>query len=156
MDQLSNPLLRYRVTRHQIPTHLNVPDKILSLWGVGVTVRQLLILLLGWSGMANAWARLGWLNAGGGSGVALHIVVTVIPAIIAIFVAFKQIAGRPLEVWFMVLLRYWGQPNVCLWRSVCKERSELLNQEAECDLSGEARSAPSQWPRKRVNQTYVS
>jgi hypothetical protein len=124
MERLSNPQTRYRLTRHQIPTHLNVPDKILSFWGFGITVRQLLILLLGWSGVANAWVRLGWLAAGGAPGGALHIAVTVIPALIAIFVAFKQVAGRPLEVWLMVLLRYWGQPGVCLWRRVCRDRRE--------------------------------
>jgi hypothetical protein len=120
---------RYRLSRHQIPTHLNVPDKILSFWGIGITVRQLLILLLGWSGVANAWLRLNWLSAYGGAAVTLHIAVTVVPAVIALIVAFKQIAGRSIEVWLLVLLRYWGQPRVCVWRSVRGERAEQAARE---------------------------
>ncbi len=139
MEQYPRTETRYRPPRHQIPTHLSVPDKILSFWGFGLTVRQLLILLFGWSGVANAWVRLGWLGASGAPGVALHIAVAATPAIIALFVAFKQIAGRPLEVWLMVLLRYWGQPRVCVWRSVRGERAALVEDEyAGSGQNGEA------------------
>lgn len=114
---------RFQLTRHQIPTHLNVPDKILSFWGVGITVRQLLILLIGWSLMANVWVSLAWLAAFGTPGGALHFALAAIPALIALVVAFKVIAGRPLEEWALVLLRYWQQPEVCVWRSVRIERA---------------------------------
>ena len=64
---------RTTLTRYQIPTHLNVPDKIVSAWGFGITVRQLLILLIAWSAVANTWVRLGGLLAMLGTpGVVLH------------------------------------------------------------------------------------
>lgn len=116
------PAPRRRLARHQIPTHLDVPDKILSVWGVGITVRQLLVLLSGWSAVANAWVRLGWLVGLGTPGVVLHLALAAVPAALALLVAFKQVAGRPLEVWLLVLLRYWLQPKVYLWRSVRGER----------------------------------
>ena len=110
---------RTTLTRYQIPTHLNVPDKIVSAWGFGITVRQLLILLIAWSAVANTWVRLGGLLAMLGTpGVVLHFAAAAIPGIILLFVAFKQIAGRPLEVWLLVFLRYWLQPKVYLWRTV--------------------------------------
>ena len=110
---------RTALTRYQIPTHLNVPDKILSAWGFGLTVRQLLILLMAWSAVANTWVRLAALFAMLGTpGFILHVAVAAIPGIVLLFVAFKQIAGRPLEVWMLVLLRYWLQPKVYLWRRI--------------------------------------
>lgn len=140
---------RYRLSRHQIPTHLSVPDKILSFWGIGVTVRQLLILLLGWSGVANAWVRLNWIAAYGGAGVFMHFAAALVPAAVALFVAFKQVAGRSLEVWLMVLLRYWGQPRVCVWRSVRGERAvrAAIEQARREDARGQTgdTGAPEWW-----------
>jgi hypothetical protein len=110
---------RTRLTRYQIPTHLNVPDKILSAWGIGITVRQLLILLMAWSAVANTWVRLAApLAMLGTPGVVLHFTATASPGILLLFVAFKQVADRPLEVWLLILLRYWLQPKIYLWRSV--------------------------------------
>lgn len=132
---------RRRRTQHQIPTHLNVPDKILSFWGFGITVRQLLVLLIGWSVAANAWVRLGWLSRLGTPGSALHLVLAALPVVLALIVAFKQVADRPLEVWALVLLRYWLQPRVCVWRSVRAERRHLepLDEESSQQSSGDGR-----------------
>lgn len=110
---------RSALPRYQIPTHLKVSDKILSVWGFGLTVRQLLILLIAWSAVANTWVRLAApLSTLGTTGSVLHLVVTAIPGMLLLFVAFKQVADRPLEVWLLVLLRYWLQPKIYLWRSV--------------------------------------
>lgn len=109
---------RTALTRYQIPTHLNVPDKILSAWGFGITVRQLLILLIAWSAVANAWVRTASpLAPLGPPGAVLHVMAAAIPGIILLVVAFKQVAGRPLEVWLLIILRYWLQPKVYLWRA---------------------------------------
>jgi len=138
---------RIALTRHQIPTHLNVPDKILSVWGLGITVRQLLVLLIAWSVVANAWVRLAWLTAMlGPPGTALHFAASAIPGILLLFVAFKQVAGRPLEVWMLVLLRYWLQPKVYLWRSVCPGEQAVEEPEPlpEGD-DGEYNPAADQW-----------
>ena len=120
MEYRADP--RRRRAQHQIPTHLNVPDKILSFWGFGLTVRQLLVLLIGWSVAANVWVRLGWLSRLGTLGIAFHLVLVAIPVVLALIVAFKEVAGRSLEVWALVLLRYLLQPRVCVWRSVRQER----------------------------------
>ncbi len=133
-------------TRYQIPTHLNVPDKILSVWGWGITVRQLLFLLLAWSAVANTWVRLGaHLAMLGTAGVALHLAAAAIPGIILLIVAFKQVAGRPLEVWLLVLLRYWLQPKVYLWRSIRLGGQPQVFAEPEASAEEDWGSSDSQW-----------
>lgn len=144
MEQRSRQIPLYQLTRHQIPTHLNVPDRILSFWGIGISVRQLLVLLLGWSAVANAWVRLDWLSRLGPLGVILHLAITIVPAVVALIVAFKQIAGRPLETWLLVYLRYWGQPSVCVWRSVRHESTPYPDQ-LDSDESGERDARLEAW-----------
>jgi hypothetical protein len=103
--------------RHQIPTHLQVPDKILSIWGKGITVRQLLILLTGWSVGTQIWVHLARLSLISPVGSLLRLVLIGACALLTLVVAFKQIAGRPLEVWLLILLRFWQIPTVWVWRS---------------------------------------
>ncbi len=131
MEQLpAHQARRTTLTRFQIPTHLNVPDKILSAWGIGITVRQLLILLIAWSAVANTWVHLDApLSMLGTLGGVLHFSATAIPGIILLLVAFKQIAGRPLEVWLLVFLRYWLQPKVYLWHSVRVAQEVVMGDE---------------------------
>jgi hypothetical protein len=147
MEQLPQHPSRARLTRHQIPTHLNVPDKIISFWGIGVTVRQLLVLLIGWSVAANVWVRLAWLTAPGPATGTLHLVLAALPAILALCVAFKQVAGRPLEVWALILLRYWWQPKVCIWRSVRGERAGAASR------AGDRRSRSREGADVRAGET---
>ena len=33
--------------KHIVPTHLNLPDQVLTLWSFSLTARQLLLLLVG-------------------------------------------------------------------------------------------------------------
>ena len=48
----------------------------------------------------------------------LRIAITLIPAGVAAALALISVADRPLEVWFLVLMRYWQRPRVYLWRSL--------------------------------------
>ena len=99
---------------HKVPTHMNLPDKVVF----GLTARQLLLLLIGCSLGYNLWLHLGALEALALPGQVLRIGMALIPAAIAAFLALISVADRPLEVWFLVLVRYWQRPRVYLWRSL--------------------------------------
>jgi len=102
----------------------------------GLTARQLLLLLLGCSIGYNLWHQLGLLSvyathsAHGAHGVfatyvlvgqLLRIIVALLPVGATLALAFIHLAGRPLEVWLFVLVRYWNRPKWYVWRSVRTE-----------------------------------
>ena len=99
---------------HKVPTHMSLPDKVVF----GLTARQLLLLLIGCSLGYNLWLHLGALEALALPGQVLRIVLTLIPAGVAAALALISVADRPLEVWLLVLIRYWQRPRVYLWRSL--------------------------------------
>jgi hypothetical protein len=94
-----------RMTRHEIPTHLNVEDKAFA----GLTMRQLM----------TAAVRLG-LAYGVASELPLPMPVRLAAAgVVMVAVAVMAVwrpAGRPMEDWAFVLLRYWAVPRVAVWR----------------------------------------
>ena len=98
---------------HKVPTHMNLPDKVVF----GLTARQLLLLLIGCSLGYNLWLHLGVLEALTLPGQVLRIVLALVPAVCAAALALISIADRPLEVWFLVLVRYWQRPRIYVWRS---------------------------------------
>ncbi len=110
--QTTHPVT-HQVT-HKVPTHMSLPDKVVF----GLTARQLLLLLIGCSLGYNLWLRLGALEALALPGQVLRIALALIPAAIAAAVALISVADRPLEVWLLVLLRYWQRPRIYLWRSL--------------------------------------
>jgi hypothetical protein len=101
-------------TIHKVPTHMSLPDKVVF----GLTARQLLLLLIGCSLGYNLWLHLGVLEALALPGQVLRIVLALVPAVCAATLALISIADRPLEVWFLVLVRYWQRPKLYIWRSV--------------------------------------
>jgi hypothetical protein len=100
---------------HKVPTHMSLPDKVVF----GLTARQLLLLLIGCSLGYNLWLHLGELEALALTGQVLRIALALVPAALAAILALISVADRPLEVWLLVLVRYWQRPRVYLWRSVC-------------------------------------
>jgi hypothetical protein len=91
--------------RHEIPTHLNVEDKAFA----GLTMRQLMTAAVG-LGLAYGAASeppfplpLRLIAAG------------LVLALVALFALWRP-AGRPLEDWSFVLLRYWSIPRIAVWR----------------------------------------
>ncbi len=52
------------------------------------------------------------------AGQALRLLVTLLPFLLVLVLACYQHAGRYLEVWLLVLLRYQLRPKRYLWRSI--------------------------------------
>jgi hypothetical protein len=122
--------------KHTVPTRVNAPDKVLTIGPVSLTARQFLIVLIGSSIGYNLWHQLHMLSAYAPVGQVIRLCIALVPALLAIAFALAQIAGRPLEVWFFVLLRYCCQPRRAVWRSVRTWQAELSP-----DLEGEAGEA---------------
>jgi hypothetical protein len=108
-------------TRYQIPTHLEVEDKIISYNGIGLTVRQAFLLVLGWSLAVDVWRALDGLAHLGLAGVVLRLVVSAVPGLLACFIAFTRVGGRHLESWLLVVLLYHTKPKVYLWRCLATQ-----------------------------------
>jgi hypothetical protein len=91
--------------RHEIPTHLNVEDKAFA----GLTMRQLMTAAVG---LALAYGAV--------SEPPLPVPVRLIAAGLILaamaLLALWRPAGRPLEDWAFVLLRYWAVPRIAVWR----------------------------------------
>ena len=101
-------------TTQKVPTHMSLPDKVVF----GLTARQLLLLLIGCSLGYNLWLHLGALEALELIGQVLRIGLALVPAGVAAALALISVADRPLEVWLLVLVRYWQRPRVYLWRTL--------------------------------------
>jgi hypothetical protein len=65
-------------------------------------------------------------------GQVVRLCLALAPALLALVFALARIASRPLDVWFVVLLRYWCQPRRFVWRSVRTQEAQLYP-----DLLGE-------------------
>ncbi len=107
--------------RYQIPTHLEVEDKIISYNGIGLTVRQAFLLVLGWSLAVDVWRSLDGLTSLGGAGVVLRLVISAAPGLLACFIALTKVGGRHLESWLLVVLLYHTKPKVYLWRGMATQ-----------------------------------
>ena len=99
---------------HQVPTHMNVPDKLIF----GLTAKQLLITLIGGSAGYDIWIRMHILLAYGLLGLLARLALSLIPAAIALSFALVSVAGNSLEMWALALLRYTQQPKAYVWRSI--------------------------------------
>jgi hypothetical protein len=95
-------------TRHEVPTHLDVEDKVLF----GLTVRQFLYLLVGSSASYALWdqaavlgdgLRVAGVGASGGTTLAF---------------ALLRPAGRALEEWLVAALVFAASPRRATWQPV--------------------------------------
>src|SRR5579871_4085524 len=102
---------------HVVPTHLRTPETMLTLAGITLSVRQFLLLLLGAAMSYDLWLHLAMLGRWP-AGLVLRLCVAVMPFGLAGAVAFVRLAGRALEIWVLVLLRYHRRPRLLVWRSV--------------------------------------
>ncbi|MEX1193477.1 MAG: PrgI family protein [Dehalococcoidia bacterium] len=93
------------MNRHEIPTHLNVEDKAFA----GLTMRQLMTAAVG-LGMAYGVASELPLP------IPVRLTAAVVVLILVAVMAVWRPAGRPMEDWAFVLLRYWAVPRVAVWR----------------------------------------
>jgi PrgI family protein len=93
--------------RHEIPTHLDVADRAFA----GLTMRQLLTAAIG---LALAY--------GTATDLPLPLIVRLVIAaavlLLTVVVALWRPAGRPVEDWAFVLLRFWSARRIAVWRPV--------------------------------------
>lgn len=92
--------------RHQIPTHLNVEDKVI--WGL--SVRQVTYVVLGAASAYALWDQ--WPHLPTSLRLAQAVAVLVIAAAFALIRPY----GRGLEEWAFVSLHYVAIPKVNVWR----------------------------------------
>ena len=104
--------------KHIVPTHLNLPDQVLTLWSFSLSARQLLLLLVGAGLGGTVWQHLAALGHHALLGQALRLLMALVLFLLLAVLACYQYAGRYLEVWFIVLLRYHLRPKRYLWRSI--------------------------------------
>ena len=97
---------------------MNVPDRVVF----GLTARQLLLLLIGGSLGHNCWLHLGALEAVGLPGQIVRVALSLLPAVLLAALAMISIADRPLELWLLILVRYWQRPKMYVWSSLGEER----------------------------------
>jgi hypothetical protein len=94
------------IAHHEVPTHLNVEDKVLF----GLTVRQFLSLLVGSSASYALWeqsAPLGDVVRGVGAG--LSVLTTLAFALL-------RPGGRALEEWLAAALLFVASPRRAVWQ----------------------------------------
>ena len=91
---------------HEIPTHLNVQDRLF----LGLTARQALFLMVGLSAGYGLWEQCQMLLPPLRLGLAAVCVLTT-----AVF-ALWQPGRRPLEEWCFAALHYAATPKASVWR----------------------------------------
>jgi hypothetical protein len=91
---------------HEVPTHLNVEDKVLF----GLSVRQFLYMLVGSSASYTLWEQSVTF------GDALRVGLVAISASITLAFALLRFAERPLEEWLAAGLVYAATPRRTTWQ----------------------------------------
>ena len=104
--------------RYQIPTHLDVEDKIVSFNGIGLTVRQTFLLVLGWSLTVDVWRSLDSLHSLGFGGLALRVILSALPGLLSCVIAWTKVGFRHLESWLLIVFLFYTKPKLYLWRSL--------------------------------------
>lgn len=99
--------------RYQVPTHLQVADKI-AIGPFSVTIRQGVILLLGAALAYQCWHGLSLLSDVGMGWLRVILALAVVG--LAVVLAQVCFSGRYLELWSLVWVRYRWQPKVYVWR----------------------------------------
>ena len=116
-----------------MPTHLQMPDQVLTWWSFSLSARQLLLLLVGCGLGGTLFQHLADLGHYGMPGEVLRLLLSLPPFLLAILLAWYQYAGRYLEVWLVVLVRYQFRPKRYLWGSVRYDEQHLTPSRASGD-----------------------
>ena len=101
---------------HIVPIHISTPEHVLSIGPLSLTARQFLLLLLGSSLSYRLWQSLSGLISGPWQ--MLCFCLALLPVLGACACAFLHLAGRSLDQWMPVLLRFCLLPRLALWRSL--------------------------------------
>jgi hypothetical protein len=91
---------------HEIPTHLDVEDKLLF----GLTARQFLYLVVGCSLAYGVWQQPGELP------LAARATLTSACLLAAVLIALVRPLGRPMEEWLVAALFHLATPRQATWR----------------------------------------
>lgn len=91
---------------HEVPTHLNVEDKVVF----GLTVRQFLYVLVGCTAAYAVWDQLGAAVFGA------RVLAAGLCAAVALAFALLRPAGRALEEWLIAALLFATSPRRATWR----------------------------------------
>ena len=91
---------------HEVPTHLNVEDKIV----LGLSVRQFLYMLVGSSASYSLWQQCA------AAGDVVRVAVVVLSLATTLAFALVRPAGRPLEEWLAALVVFVAAPRQAVWR----------------------------------------
>jgi hypothetical protein len=92
---------------HEVPTHLNVEDKVLF----GLTVRQFLYVLVGSSATYTMWDQSASLGI-----AALRVCLAVVCVGTTLAFALLRPADRPLEEWLAAALVFAASPRQAIWQ----------------------------------------
>lgn len=92
--------------RHEIPTHLNVEDRAFY----GLSVRQVMVLTVGFSGAYALWNQWPDLIVPARLGLAVACLL------VATALALLRPGGRSFEEWAFVIVRYAAIPRTVVWR----------------------------------------
>jgi hypothetical protein len=95
-----------RTRQHEIPTHLNVEDKLLF----GLTARQFLYVLVGTSLSYGMWDQTV------AAPPALRVTIVAICLLAAAAMAWLRPHNRPLEEWLLASCVYVATPRRATWR----------------------------------------
>ena len=112
--------------KHIVPTHLQMPDRVLTLWSFSLTARQLLLLLVGGGIGGTIWQHLAVLGHHAIPGGILRLLLSLPPFLLTLFIAWYRHVGRYIEIWFVVLVRYRLRPKLYLWRSIRSYEQHLF------------------------------
>jgi hypothetical protein len=92
--------------QHEVPTHLNVEDKVVF----GLTVRQFLYMLVGSSATYSMWDQSTALPA------ALRVGLAVACVSLTLAFALLRLANRPLEEWLAAGMVYLASARRSTWQ----------------------------------------
>ena len=96
-------------TRYQVPTHLDIEDKIVAYGPIGLTQRQ---LFLGLTGLAVGY---GLFKTWPGLPPATRALLFAAPLLVIAPFALLRPGGRTLEGLLLLLVRYAATPRVARW-----------------------------------------
>ena len=102
---------------HVVPTHVRTPETVLTFSGVSLSARQFLLLLVGTALSYDMWKHLTFLTTFL-TGMVLAGAIAILPSAFALSLAFGQVAGRALDAWGLVIMRYFARSRCLIWRSV--------------------------------------
>lgn len=118
---------------HVVPTHLSMPETVLTIGELSLSARQFLTLLIGVATSYDLWLNLTVL-ASLPIGAVARLVIASLPLLVANSLAFVRLSGRDLPGWLVVWIVYQVRPRTLVWRSVrFLEPSLVLDGTAEAE-----------------------